>query len=199
MSEAEDSAPREANGGVATGAGEGDGADESGGIGSSYAGFFGAYPYAFRQSESRLFRSYTVLGGLVTGLVVVFFVTALVTLVANTVGTAGGTFTFVRAFYIVTGLAVVAPLAAPVLFVARRHRRVGASTDYDGALAAGGYLFLFALYVGLVVSAPPGARSTPPAVIAPLVEVLYGLPPTAGAVPPLVAIVFGYLLHRYYR
>ena len=184
MSEAEDSVPREANGGVATGAGEGDGADESGGIGSSYAGFFGAYPYAFRQSESRLFRSYTVLGGLVTGLVVVFFVTALVTLVA---------------FYIVTGLAVVAPLAAPVLFVARRHRRVGASTDYDGALAAGGYLFLFALYVGLVVSAPPGARSTPPAVIAPLVEFLYGLPPTAGAVPPLVAIVFGYLLHRYYR
>ncbi|MFT4880123.1 MAG: uncharacterized membrane protein YuzA (DUF378 family) [Natronomonas sp.] len=197
MSEGEDSVSREADGGVATGTGEGDGTNGPGE--SSYAGFFGAYPYAFRRSESRLFRSYTVVGGLVTALVVVFFLMALVTLVANTVGTAGGTFTFVRAFYIVVGLAVVAPLAAPVLFVARRHRRVGASTDYDGALAAGGYLFLFALYLGLVVSAPPGTRSEPPATVAPVVEFLYGLPPAAGAVPPLVAIVFGYLLHRHYR
>ena len=197
MSEGEDGLRREADGGVAASAGESDGS--GGDDGGSYGGFFGAYPYAFRQSESRLFRSYAVLGGLVTALVVVFFVTALVTLISNTVGTAGGTFTFVRAFYIVIGLAVVAPLAAPVLLVARRHRRVGASVDYDGALAASGYLFLFALYVALVITAPAGARSTPPDAIAPLVESLYSLPPAAGTVPPLVALGLGYLLHRHYR
>jgi uncharacterized membrane protein YuzA (DUF378 family) len=187
------------DGGVAEAGGDGENATGDTGGASSYGGFFGAYPYAFRNSESRLFRSYVVLGGLLTAFVVVFFVMALVTLIANTVGTVGGTFTFVRAFYIVVGLAVVAPLAAPVLLVARRHRRVGASVDYDGALAAGGYLFLFSLYLALVISAPPGARSDPPAVIAPLVDLLYGLPPAAGAVPPLVAIGLGYLLHRYYR
>ena len=197
MSEGEDGPRREADGGVAASAGESDGSGE--GDGSSYGGFFGAYPYAFRHSDSRLFRSYVVLGGLVTAFVVLFFVTALVTLVANTVGTVGGTFTFVRAFYIVVGLAVVAPLAAPVLLVARRHRRVGGKADYDGALAASGYLFLFSLYLALVISAPPGARSDPPAAIAPLVEFLYGLSPAAGAVPPLVAIALGYLLHRHYR
>ena len=197
MSEGEDGPRRKADGGVATSAGESDGSGE--GDGSSYGGVFGAYPYAFRQSDSRLFRSYVVLGGLVTAFVVLFFITALVTLVANTVGTVGGTFTFVRAFYIVVGLAVVAPLAAPVLLVARRHRRVGGKDDYDGAVAAGGYLFLFSLYLALVISAPPGARSDPPAAIAPLVEVLYGLAPAAGAVPPLVTVVLGYLLHRHYR
>jgi uncharacterized membrane protein YuzA (DUF378 family) len=197
MSEDEDGAATD--GGVAEAGGDGEGAPGDAEGASSYGGFFGAYPYAFRQSDSRLFRSYVVLGGLLTAFVVLFFVTALVTLVANTVGTVGGTFTFVRAFYIVVGLAVVAPLAAPVLLVARRHRRVGGKADYDGALAASGYLFLFSLYLALVISAPPGARSDPPAAIAPLVEFLYGLPPAAGAVPPLVAIALGYLLHRHYR
>jgi uncharacterized membrane protein YuzA (DUF378 family) len=178
------------DGGVATEAGEPE---------RTYGGLFGAYPYAFRQSDSRLFRSYVVVGGLLAGLVVLFFLTALVTLIANTVGTAGGTFTFVRAFYIVVGLAVVAPLAAPVLLVARRHRRAGSDATYDGALAASGYLFVLALYLALVVSAPPGAREPAAGPLAPVIEFLYGLPPAAGAVPPLVAVGLGYLLHRHYR
>jgi hypothetical protein len=88
---------------------------------------------------------------------------------------------------------------APVLLVARRHRRTGSSLAYDRALAAGGYLFLFSLYLALVVTAPPGLRDSPPAVLAPVVGVLYALPPAAGVVPPLVAIGVGYLLHRRYR
>lgn len=189
------------DGGVGKGTASPDGgvAGEAGEPERTYGGIFGAYPYAFRQSDSRLFRSYVVVGGLLTGLVVLFFLTALVTLVANTVGTAGGTFTFVRAFYIVVGLVVVAPLAAPVLLVARRHRRSGSDDTYDGALAASGYLFVLTLYLALVISAPPGARETPAGPIAPVVEFLYGLPAVAGAVPPLVAVGLGYLLHRHYR
>jgi hypothetical protein len=164
-----------------------------------YGGVLGTYPYAYRRSRSRLLRSYALVGGLVTALVVLVFLAALVQLVANTTGTAGGTFTFVRAFYIVLGLAVVAPLMGPVLLVARRHRRGGSSLAYDRALAGGGYLFLFSLYLALVVAAPPALREAPPAVLAPVVEVLYALPPAAGAVPPLAAVAVGYLLHRHYR
>jgi len=170
-----------------------------GDAGRSYGGVLGTYPYAFRRSSSRLLRSYVLVGGLVTALVVVVFTFALVQLVSNTLGTAGGTFTFVRSFYIVLGLLVVVPLMAPVLLVARRHRRTASTAVYDRALAASGYLFLFSLYLALVVTAPPELRDDPPAVIGPAVEFLYGLPPVAGAVPPLSAIAIGYLLHRRYR
>lgn len=164
-----------------------------------YSSVLGTYPYAFRRSESRLFRSYAVLGGLLTALVVVVFVTAFVQLVANTLGTGGGTFTFVRSFYIVLGLLVVVPLMAPVLLVARRHRRTASTLTYDRALAASGYLFIVSLYLALVITAPPELRERPSGALAPVVETLYGLPPLAGAVPPLVAVAVGYLLHRRLR
>lgn len=164
-----------------------------------YSGVLGTYPFAFRRSDSRLLRSYAVVGGLLTVLLIVVFVSALVQLVANTVGAAGGSFTFVRSFYILLGLLVVVPLMAPVLLVARRHRRTGSSLAYDRALAAAGYLFVASLYVGGVAAAPPELRDAPPAAVAPVVEFLYGLPPVAGAVPPLLAVAVGYLLHRRYR
>lgn len=167
--------------------------------GDAYGGVFGAYPYAFRTSDSRLFRSYAVIGGILTAAAVVIFGTALVTLVANTLGTVGGTFTFVRAFFFLVGLAVVAPLMAPVLLVARRHRRSGSTAAYDRAIAGAGYLFVFSLYLTLVITAPPESREAPPALLAPAVETLYALPPVAGAVPPLIAVAFGYLVHRRYR
>jgi hypothetical protein len=180
----------------ATTAGDATGAT---GAEDGYSGVLGTYPYAFRRSRSRLFRSYVVLGGVVTALAVLVFVSAFVQLVANTTGAAGGTFTFVRSLYIVLGLAVVGPLMAPVLLVARRHRRSGSSLVYDRAIAAGGYAFLASLYLALVVAAPPELREEPPATLAGLVGVLYELPPAAGAIPPLVALAVGYLLHRRYR
>ncbi len=167
--------------------------------GYGYGGVLGTYPYAFRQSRSRLFRSYVVVGGVVTLLVSVLFVFAVVGAIAETTGTRGGTFTFARAFVFLVGFLVVFPLMAPVLLVARRHRRTSSRASYDRALAASGYLFLGSLYVGLLPTAPPELRQRPPAVIAPAVEAIYGLPPAAGAVPPLVAVGVGYLLHRQYR
>jgi hypothetical protein len=182
-------------------AGEGDAGTRTDGPeeGEGYSGVLGTYPFAFRHSDSRLFRSYALVGGLLAALVALIFVSAFVQLVANTLGTAGGTFTFVRSFYILLGLLVVVPLMAPVLLVARRHRRTGSTLAYDRALAAGGYLFVFSLYVGGVAAAPPELRDAPPAAVAPVVNVLYGLPPVAGAIPPLAALAVGYLLHRRYR
>lgn len=176
-----------------------DDAAESAETDDGYSGVLGTYPYSFRQSDSRLFRSYVVLGGVVTALIATVFVFALVQLVARTVGTVGGTFSFVRAFYIVVGMLVVVPLMAPVLLVARRHRRTSSTLVYDRALAASGYLFIVSLYLVLVITAPPELRETPTGAFAPVVEALYGLPPVAAVVPPLLAVAFGYALHRRLR
>lgn len=165
----------------------------------SYSGLFGTFPYAFRTSESLLLRSYVVLGGVLAGLVAFLFGLAFVAMMVTTLGAGGGVFTFSRAFFILVGLAVVFPLIAPVLLVARRHRRVGGDARYDAALAAGGYLFVLSLYVGLVVSTPANQQETPPAVLAPVVTLLYDLPPLAGLVPPLVAALLILALHRWLR
>ena len=182
-------------GGTAT-AEESADADEGDG---GYSGVLGTYPYAFRHSDSRLMRSYVAIGGLVTALIILVFTFALVQLISRTVGTVGGTFSFVRAFFIFVGLLVVVPLMAPVLLVARRHRRSVSTLAYDRALAASGYLFLVSLYVALVIAAPPELRDTPTGVTAPLVEALYSLPPAASVVPPLLVVAFGYAIHRRLR
>lgn len=165
----------------------------------TYGGLPGAFPYAFRRSESRLFKSYVVVGGLVAVGLVLFFLMAVVVAVGDTLGAVGGTFTFSRAFVLFVGLLVVGPVLAPILLVARRHRRGGSSRAYDRALAASGYLFVPALYLLLVISAPPDLRESPPAALAPVVEMLYALPPVAGVVPPLAAAAVTYLVHRRYR
>jgi|AntRauTorcE11898_2_1112593.scaffolds.fasta_scaffold17691_2 hypothetical protein len=164
-----------------------------------YSGIFGTFPYAYRHSESRLLRSYVVLGGLLAGLVALVFTFAFVTTVASTLGSGGGTFTFVRSFVVIVGALLVIPLVGPVVLVARRHRRTGSTLEYDRALATGGYLFAFSLYVTLVISAPPELRDDPSGALAPVVELLYDLPAVAGAAPPLLALGVGYLLHRHYR
>jgi len=190
------------DGATAETAGGGEAAAEEGDDDRSYRGIFGAFPYAFRHSDSRLFRAYAVVGGLAAALVAVLFVLAVVVAIANTTGGGGGTFTFSRAFFVFLMLLVLAPLVAPVLAVARRHRRretPGASAPsagYDRALAATGFLFLLALYAGLGISVPPALQEDSPGAVG---AFLYSLPRAAGVVPPLVGAALIYLVHRYYR
>jgi Tfp pilus assembly protein PilN len=163
------------------------------GLAAAYRGVVGAYPYAVRASDSRLFPSYVLAGGALTVLVVVLFALGLVQLGAETPGSTGGTFTFSRAFLLVVMLLVVAPLVAPVLLVARRHRRTASSVAYDRGLALSALVFVVSLYLALVISAPPELREpTESAVIA----ALYALPRPAGLAPPLLAVGLMYLVHR---
>jgi hypothetical protein len=162
----------------------------------TYSGLVSAFPYAVRRSDSWLFKSYAVAGGLVAGVVALLFVLALVVLIAATTGGPGGSLTVSRAFFIVTGLFVVAPLCAPVLLVARRHRRAHATQGYDAALALAGYCLLASLYVGLVISVPSEQQAAPTGLLAPVVEVLYGLPALAGILPPALAVCVIALVHR---
>jgi hypothetical protein len=159
----------------------------------SYSGMLTAFPYAFRQSDSRLFRSYVVVSTLVGALVAALMAGGLLVLVGNTAGARGGSLTLSRTFYVVVGLFVFVPLVAPVLFVANRHRRDRRVADrYDDALAAAGYLFVGAVYLGLVVSTPAEYREAG----GPVVDALYSLPAAAGLVPPVVAAAAVYLVHR---
>jgi len=166
-----------------------------------YRGVVGAFPYAFRTSDSLLFRSYVVLGGLLAVAVSLLFVAAVIGVIAGTTGGRGGNLTLSRSFFAVVGLFVVVPLVAPILFVARRHRRRDGTTGgpYDAALAATGYLFVGALYVGLVISVPPSQRTPPTGPAAPVVETLYALPQLAGVVAPLAAAALMLLCHRRLR
>ncbi|MFC4356932.1 hypothetical protein ACFO0N_03100 [Halobium salinum] len=163
-----------------------------------YGGLFGAFPYAFRASDSWFFRSYVLLSALTSLLVGLLVAAGVVVLLGNTASFSGGSITLSRAFYIVVGLLVVGPILAPTLFVARRHRR-GWSSDgdgYDVALALSGYAFLASLYVGLVVSIPPEFQQGDAGGV---VQLLYALPPLAGLVPPLAAAGGIYLVHRVLR
>jgi len=171
----------------------------------AYGGVVGAFPYAFRASESVLFRFYVLAGGLLAVLAALVFGIAIVVQVAATLGGPGGTFTFSRTLFVLVGLFVVAPLIAPVLLVARRHRRAGSDTRYDTLLAAAGVLFVVSLYLGLVASIPPEltldgeVQVRPPATgpLAPLIRLLYAIPSPAAPVVPLLGAALILLAHRH--
>lgn len=177
-------------------AGHAGGADPGEDPDATYGGLLGAIRYAYRTSESRLVRTYVVVGTLLAALVVVLFVQALVVLLGGSVGITGGTFTFSRAFFVVVALAVVGPLLAPIISIARRHRRGAPDERTDRTLAALGFLYVLALYVTLVISAPPALREPVDGTIAPVIETLYALPPYAGVVPPAAIAAAMWIVHR---
>lgn len=172
-----------------------------------YGGLLGAYPYALRRSDSRVFRAYAVLGGLLAAALAVFFTFAIVTTIASTATLTGGTVTFVRSVFILFGFLVVAPLIAPVLFVARHHRRTGNDPRYDAALAAAGVAYLVTLYLGAIASMPPEfeidgrvtTRPEPGGATAPVVEALYAMPEALSWTLPLAGAVLIVLVHRRLR
>ncbi|MFB6072661.1 MAG: hypothetical protein ABEJ88_06815 [Halobacterium sp.] len=171
----------------------------------TYSGLLSAYPYAFRASDSRLFRSYVVVSGVLGALFAFLMAGALLVLVGNTAGAQGGTLTLSRTFYVVVGLFVFLPLVAPVLFVARRHRRDAPVRErYDAALALAGYAFVVSVYLGVVASMPAQyridgeltSRPEPAGVFAPVVEALYAMPAAASPLVPLAGALLVYAVHR---
>lgn len=164
-----------------------------------YSGLVGAFPYAFRRSESSLFRAYAFLGGLLAAALAVFFALALVNAIASTAEMQGGTITFIRSIFIVFGFLVVAPIVAPVLFVARRHRRTGSDDRYDAAMATAGVGYVVTVFLGGVASTPPEFQEATTGPAASIVDALYAVPEALSWVFPLVGAVVVYLVHRRLR
>lgn len=165
----------------------------------TYKGLLGSFRYSFGASDSPVYKGYVVVSALLALVVALFFTLALVVLIAGTLG-AAETITLVRSFFVLVGLLVVAPILAPVLLVARRHRkRLGSGTAYDTALALGGFLFIATLYLGLVISVPPDLRESTGGPLGGVVEALYGIPSLLGFVPPILAAALLVALHHRYR
>ena len=159
----------------------------------SYRGVFGAVPYAIRTTDSWTMRVYGVVGALATVAIALVVSLALVVWMAETAGVPSGTYLFTRSLYVVLGFAAVAPLLAPLLFVARRHRRdLPVAAGYDRKLAYAGFLFLASLYLGLIVTAPADLRDPTESV---LLSVLYALPRPTGALFPVLAAAVVFWTH----
>jgi hypothetical protein len=166
----------------------------------AYRGVLGAIPYAVRASDSWFFRLYAVVGTLFAAAIGAVVAMALIVWMAETAGIEGGTFAFSRSLFVVVGFAAVAPLLAPTLLVARRHRRGDPVHPlYDQALAAAGSLFLAALYLGLLASVPPEQREPVSGALAPAVEALYALPGASGIAFPVLAAALLVATHRRLR
>ena len=175
---------------------------------SGYDGVFGAFPYAFRSSESRLFKLYVIASALVIGLITLFVGIAVVVLIGETAAVQGGQLTLSRAFYVVVGLLVVLPAIAPVLIVARRRRKeVTSSPRHEAALAFAGFVFLLSLYLGLVASMPETfvldgetvTRPPPSGLFGPVIAGLYAIPAIFSWTVPLAGAVLVGLAHRLFR
>ena len=159
----------------------------------SYGGVFGAIPYAFRSTESWTMRAYAALGALAAGFVALVVTLALVVWMGETVSAQGGTFLFSRSLFVVAGLGAVGPLLAPILFVARRHRRGDpVATTYDRWMGIAGFLFLVSLYLGMIISAPADLRDPTGSAV---LNALYTLPQLAGFVPPVAAALGVFATH----
>jgi len=100
------------------------------------------------------------------------------------------------------------PLVAPVLLVARRHRRETSVRErYDSALAASGYVFALSVYLGVIASMPAEfqvgeeltTRPDPGGLFAPVVEALYALPPALSFLVPLAGALLVYAVHRRFQ
>lgn len=184
-----------------------DASDDDATEGRTYGGLVTAFPYALRKTDSRLFKLYATAAGLLAALLAFYFAAAVTVAVSNTLGAGGGTFTFVRSFYVFVAFGVVAPVVGPVLFVAREHRRGRGDARYDRRMAVLGFVYMLALYVGAVISMPPEftldgetvTRPAPSGLLAPVVSVLYAMPPLSSVLPPAVVGVAMYLLDRRHK
>lgn len=165
---------------------------------TSYSGAITAFPYAFRASDSWLFKLYVLVGGLLTLGGTVLFGLGTVALLGSIAGVPAGVFTFQPALYLLVWLFTIAPLVAPILLVARRHRLQRGTLDYDRWIALAGFLFVLALYCGALIAAPADQRGVPSGFFEPVIRFLYGLPRESGVLPPLLAVLSMIGVHRLY-
>lgn len=171
-----------------------------------YRTVFGAFPYAFRRSDSLLFKSYVVFGTLAAGLVGSLFLLSLLVWIGETAETPGGSLTLSRTFIVIVGLFAAGPLLAPTLLVARKYRkRLRYHPHYDAVVAALGYLFLLSLYAAAIISMPECfeldgeqvCRDPPSGFFGPVIALLYALPQLAAVAPPLLVSGAIAVAHRF--
>lgn len=163
--------------------------------GRSYGGLVTAFPYSFRASDSRVFRAYAFVAGSLGLLLILLYGMTLTVWFFSTLGQSA-IVTISNAFLGVVALFVLGPLFAPVLLVARHHRRGDADAGYDFRMALAGFLFVASLYVGLVISVPPDQQQPVSGLFGSIAEQFYALPQAVGVVAPLLAAMLIFAIDR---
>lgn len=149
--------------------------------GPAYRGLLGAYPFAFRESPSWLFRSYVVASGLIGLYIAILLGLALVSWVANPVAFGD------RALLGVLMIAVLVPVFGPVLIVARRYRRAASTGVVDRWFAVAGYVVLFGFLLALLISDPN--QHIVPGPLGGLLALVDAIPRRFALVPPVIAVL----------
>lgn len=155
-----------------------------------------SYGRTVRSSDSVLLRSYTVVSALVGLFMIALVLLGLPIWIAQTEGQTALNM-IGRALLPLVGLALLAPLVGPVLYAAKNREKGRSDRRGDAALGLAGYLFVTSMYLALVISAPPESRSDPPALVAPIIEFLYGLPALAGLLPPVIGAILIFVVQQW--
>lgn len=145
-----------------------------------YGGLPGGLVFAFRRSRSYLLRAYVAVSALVGAFVAVFLLLGLISWL-GTPAPLGQ-----RTLLGVIGILVLLPLFAPVLVVARRHRRGGGSRRADALLGLSGFGFVLAVYLALFISDPNPHVVTGP--FAPVLDAIDALPRRYWVAPPVLSV-----------
>lgn len=153
-----------------------------------YGGLFGGFLFALRRSDSYAFRAYVVASALVGLFAALLLALGVVTWLATPAPIGQ------RALLGVIAILVLVPLFAPVLVVARRHRRGASSRRADGALGLAGFGFVLAVYLAGVISAPDLPETS--GALAPVVAALDAVPRRYWVVPPLLSVASIWLVAR---
>lgn len=156
-----------------------------------YRGFAGAIRSAFRRSDSHLFRAYVAVSVVVGAFAAALLLLGVVTWLADPAPLGQ------RALLGVVAIAVLVPLFAPVLVVARRHRRDTGDGRADAVLGLAGFGFVLAVYLALLISDPNAHDVSGP--LAPAVAAVDALPRRYWVVPPLLSVATIWLAVRLTR
>ncbi len=148
------------------------------------------------RRRAMLLRSYTIIGVIVTLFSLSLLVLALPTWIAQTTGTSP-TLMLAQGLLFLLILGVVAAVLAPVLLAHRRLPTPGEHWRRESLYGVLGYLEVIALYMALIISAPPETLGDAPALLEPAVEALNAFDPVLAIIPPIGVLgLLYYVDHR---
>lgn len=157
-------------------------------MGARRSAILGATRGCLASGRSIVLRAYAVIGLVLILLSSLLVILALPTWIAIAEGTSA-TLMLGQGLLLLGGLLVVVAFFLPI-YLAHRHLPPPGDDPWGERLYGGfGFAIVLAVYLGLIISAPPDARGNPPSAIAWAIEPLYGINPVIGVLPPVATII----------
>lgn len=158
----------------------------------------GSVRSSIARDRSRVLRTYAIVATLVSVFTVVLILLALPGWIAAADQTASS-LVLAPGLLVIGGFAIVGGLMAPLWLVTRRYPDPGSHRRREAAYGTVGYAYVGALYLALIISAPPEYLDEPGGSVGSAIQTLNGLDPLVGLVPPAVVLVALALVDRRMR